>query len=191
MNLCRRINHRQSICFVISVFVAGLTLLIIPKYLYANGETIALVEKVGGYEITVKAPLSVPSIDSNYHISIMVLEANTYTLVQDMVSKLTILPPPNRTNVSPIGPVMFPKPNSGERFSHLGLTIPEVGSWAVLVDIEGPLGIAQTKYVVNVTEPGIPFGIISVVAASVFLLVALIWTIMSKGPRPNHESEKL
>ena len=191
MNLCKRINYRQAIYFVISVVAVGCALLITSKDLYANGETIALIEKIGGYEITINAPLSAPSTVSNYHISIMILEANTYTLLHDTVSKLTILPPPNRTNLSPIGPIMFPKPDLGERFSHLDLTIPEVGSWTVLVDIDGSLGLAQTRYVVNVTEPGIPFGIISVVAASTFLLVALIWTIMSKGPKTIHESEKL
>lgn len=190
MNVRRRINYVQVIRFVISVIAAGFALLIISKNLYANGETVALNKTVGAYEITIKAPLSAPSMVSNYHISIMILEANTYTLLQDTVSKLTILPPPNRINVSPIGPITFPKRDIGERFSHLDLTIPEVGNWTVLVDINGPLGLAQTKYVVNVTEPGIPFGIIGVVAASTFLLVALIWTIMSKSPKTNHEFEK-
>ena len=191
MNSCRRIYPRQAIFFVISVVAAGFALFIMSKEINANGETIALIEKIGAYEITIKAPLSAPSIVSNYHISIMILEANTYTLTQDTVSKLTILPPPNHNNVSPIGPIMFPKPEFGDRFSHLDLTIPEVGSWTVRVDIDGPLGLAQTNYVVNVTEQGIPFGIISVVAASTFLLVALIWTIMSKGSETMHESEKL
>ena len=162
-------------------------LLLVHQPAFANGGTTDLRERVGKYEINIAAPSGAVAAESNYHLSVMVVDAATDFLVQDTTVEITALPPPELANAAPIGPIPFP-PVTQDAYRHLDISMPEEGKWTMRIDIDGPLGAARTEYSLRVAGGGIPWGTVAVTGASIFLLFALGWTVSSRGPRATRKS---
>ena len=110
--------------------------------------------------------------ESNYHLSVMVVDAETDFLVQGTTVEIMALPPPELADAAPIGPIPFPPVSLGA-YRHLDILMPEAGMWTMRIDIDGPLGTARTEYSLRVTRPGIPWGTVA---------------ILSPGPRTTGKS---
>ena len=148
---------------------------------YANGGTTVLRERAGAYEVNIDVPVATARAGANYHLSVMIFDAETGSLIGDATVEITALPPSELAGTAPIGPIAFPPPAQGGPFRHLDISMPETGRWAMRIDIVGPLGEASTQFTVKVVRPGIPWGTVAVSAASIFLLFALGWTVFSRG----------
>lgn len=157
---------------------------------YANGGTTVLKERAGAYEVNIDVPVASAAAGANYHLSVMVLDAETDLPVEDATVEITALPPSELESTAPIGPIAFPPPAQGGPYRHLDISVPETGRWAMRIDIAGPLGEASTQFTVKVSRPGIPWGTVAVSAASIFLLFALGWTVFSRGPSREAKRKK-
>jgi hypothetical protein len=181
---------RQVVCGLWVWTALLVALLLAHGSAYANGGTTVLRERAGAYEVNIDVPLATAEAGANYHLGVMVLDAETGFVVGDAMVEITALPPPELASTAPVGPVSFLPPNQGGPYSHLDISMPDTGRWTMRIDVAGPLGEASTQFTVKVVKPGIPWGTVAVSAASIFLLFALGWTVFSRGPGRESRQRK-
>ena len=170
---------------VLSAVVSAVLLIHQPAM--ANGGVMVVQERVGEYEINVEVPSNQVIEESNYHLSVMVLDAETKLLAQETTAHVTALPPSKQSNTGSIGPIPFPPITQGA-YRHLAISIPQAGKWTIRIDLDGPLGSARTEYILKVARAGIPWGLVAVTGASIFLLFALGWAVFGRGSRTTRNS---
>lgn len=177
--------HTVLSLWILSAAVSAVLLIHEPAM--ANGGIMAVKERVGEYEVNIEVPSTQAMADFNYHLNVMVLDAATKVPVQETTVHVTALPPSKLVNAAVIGPIPFPPVTQGA-YRHLAISMPEAGKWTIRIDIDGPLGTARMEYSLRVARAGIPWGMVAVTGASIFLVFALGWVVFSHGPGTTGKS---
>lgn len=167
-----------------SVLIA-LLMLMTSQPVYANGESVSLDRKMGRYHVRIETSGPTAQIGVNYHLGISVVDNETGLEVDDAVIGITVAPPQELRHLRQIGPIPVPLTTQDKGLRHFDLLLPEKGIWTMTVIIEGAYGKASTELPVRVAAPGIPWGIVGVSASSIFLFMALTWTIFTRGRTPR------
>ena len=163
-----------------SVLIA-LLMLVPSQPVYANGESVSLDRKMGRYHVRIETSGPTAQIGVNYHLGISVVDNETGLEVDDAMIGITVAPPQELGHLRQIGPIPVALTTQDKGLRHFDLLLPGRGTWTMTVVIEGAYGKFSTELPIRVTAPGISWGIVGVSASSIFLFMALAWTIFTRG----------